>query len=214
MRVPFLLAGLIASLVATPFSRLLLALPWNPARCRRTARRRAAGSRDLRATRACCDRSRRVRRPSLAGPSAVPAAYGRAAQPRVLAGGPARLGAVRARPRGRPVARGDEVRAADVASGAPLERRGGRSARRPRTAAAPCRASYDAHLAHLPALVVELRRERPDIAHALYPTDALAALRRAVTTAVHPSSCRTWASRTAAPWPTGRGARRWSSGVP
>ncbi len=35
---------------------------------------------------------------------------------------------------------------------------------------------YDAHLAHLPALLVELRRARPDIAHALYPTDALAAL--------------------------------------
>lgn len=36
---------------------------------------------------------------------------------------------------------------------------------------------YEEHLAHLPALALELRRERPDIAHALYPTDALAALR-------------------------------------
>jgi len=36
---------------------------------------------------------------------------------------------------------------------------------------------YEDHLAHLPAAYRELRRDRPDIAHALYPTDALAALR-------------------------------------
>ncbi len=36
---------------------------------------------------------------------------------------------------------------------------------------------FEDHLAHLPAAYLELRRDRPDIAHALYPTDALAALR-------------------------------------
>lgn len=36
---------------------------------------------------------------------------------------------------------------------------------------------FEEHLAHLPATYRELRREPPDIAHALYPTDALAALR-------------------------------------
>lgn len=36
---------------------------------------------------------------------------------------------------------------------------------------------FEEHLAHLPALVHELHRDRPDVVHALYPTDALAALR-------------------------------------
>jgi len=36
---------------------------------------------------------------------------------------------------------------------------------------------FEDHLVHLPAAYLALRAERPDIAHALYPTDALAALR-------------------------------------
>jgi glycosyltransferase involved in cell wall biosynthesis len=36
---------------------------------------------------------------------------------------------------------------------------------------------FEEHLAHLPGTLLELHRDRPDVAHALYPTDALAALR-------------------------------------
>jgi len=36
---------------------------------------------------------------------------------------------------------------------------------------------FEEHLLHLPAAYRELRADRPDIAHALYPTDALVALR-------------------------------------